>query len=40
MVSNANQTTLDTPVNQGVRADISEPNEIDASTPMTSVGGI
>ena len=32
MVSNTNQTTLDSPVNQGVRADIPEPNKIGAST--------
>jgi hypothetical protein len=33
MVSNAHQTTLDSPVNQGVHADTSEPNKIGASTP-------
>src|ERR1035437_622882 len=33
MVSNANQTTLNSPVNQGVYADTSEPNKIGASTP-------
>jgi hypothetical protein len=33
MVSNANQTTPDSPVNQGVHADTSEPNKIGASTP-------
>ena len=47
MVSNANQTTLDSPVNQGVRADIPEPNKIGASTPydfearnLTAYGGL
>ena len=34
MVSNANQTTPDSPVNQGVHADTSEPNNIGASTPF------
>jgi|BarGraIncu01121A_1022015.scaffolds.fasta_scaffold03908_4 hypothetical protein len=47
MVSNANQTTLDSPVNQGVHADTSEPNKIGASTPydfearnLTAYGGL
>jgi hypothetical protein len=47
MVSNANQTTLDSPVNQGVGADIPEPNKIGASTPydfdarnLTAYGGL
>jgi hypothetical protein len=33
MVSNANQNTLDSPVNQWVGADIPWPNQIGASTP-------
>ena len=33
MVSNANQTTLDSPVDQWVGADIPWPNKIGASTP-------
>jgi hypothetical protein len=47
MVSNANQTTLDKPVNQGVHADIAGPNKIGASTPydfqarnLTAYGGL
>src|ERR1017187_4415691 len=47
MVSNANQTTLDSPVNQGVHVDTSEPNKIGASTPydfearnLTAYGGL
>src|ERR1035441_3103280 len=47
MVSNANQTTLDRPVNQGVHADIARPNKIGASTPydfearnLTAYGGL
>src|SRR5665213_910934 len=47
MVSNAEQTTLDSPVNQGVGADIPEPNKIGASTPydfaarhLTAYGGL
>ena len=47
MVSNANQTTPDSPVNQGVHADTSEPNKIGASTPydfaarnLTAYGGL
>ena len=47
MVSNANQTTLDSPVNQGVHADTPEPNKIGASTPydfearnLTAYGGL
>ena len=47
MVSNANQTTLDSPVNQADRADIREPNKIGASTPydfdarnLTAYGGL
>src|SRR5664279_38193 len=47
MVSNANQTTLDSPVNQGVHGDTSEPNKIGASTPydfearnLTAYGGL
>jgi hypothetical protein len=33
MVSNANQNTLDSPVNQWVGADILCPNKLAASTP-------
>jgi hypothetical protein len=47
MVSNAKQTTLDSPVNQGVGADIREPNKIGASTRhdfdarnLTAYGGL
>jgi hypothetical protein len=47
MVSNVNQTTRRSPVNQGVRADISQPNKIGASTPydfearnLTAYGGL
>ena len=47
MVSNANQTTLDSPGNQADRADIREPNKIGASTPydfdarnLTAYGGL
>jgi hypothetical protein len=34
MVRNGNKTTLDSPVNQGVRADIPKPNKTGASTPF------
>jgi hypothetical protein len=47
MVSNANQSTRRAPVNQGVGADIREPNKIGASTPydfaarnLTAYGGL
>ena len=47
MVSNANQNTLDSPVNQGVGADITWPNQIGASAPydfearnLTAYGGL
>ena len=47
MVSNANHTRRRKPVNQGVRADIAEPNKIGASTPydfdarnLTAYGGL
>jgi len=47
MVSNGNQTTLDSRVNQGVRADIPKPNKIGVSTPfdfdarnLTAYGGL
>ena len=46
-MSNANQNTLDSPVNQGVGADIPSPNKIGASTPydfearnLTACGGL
>src|ERR1035441_824689 len=47
MVSNANQTTLGSPVNQANSADIPEPNKIGAPTPydfdarnLTAYGGL
>ena len=47
MVRKASQITLDNPVNQGVRADIPEPNEIGSPTPydfdlrhLTAYGGL
>ena len=47
MVSNASQTTRRSPVNQGIGADIREPNKIGASTPfdfdarnLTAYGGL
>jgi hypothetical protein len=47
MVSNGNQATLGRRVNQGVHADIPEPNKIGSSTPydfearnLTAYGGL
>jgi hypothetical protein len=47
MVSNGNHTTRRGPINQGVGADIPEPNKIGASTPydfdarnLTAYGGL